>query len=64
MSTTQVTFKDPATSYKLFSEKTGNTDYLWRNLKIETRSPKNFIYNMYKGSFLNALWLMIKSPVS
>lgn len=51
-------------SESYFSGSLAPTDYLWRNIAIEKSKSKNLLYKMYKGSFLEAFWLVFTSPLN
>lgn len=56
----------PLTAEKkdLFSQSGLPANYLWQNMKIEKRSSTSWLYdNLYKDSFIRAIWLLISSPI-
>lgn len=40
-----------------------HTNYMWSNLIIEKRKSVNWVDKLYKGSVLNAFWLVFSSPI-
>jgi hypothetical protein len=64
MNITQTTAKNSLMSESYFSGTLAPTDYLWKNITIEKSVSKNLLYRMYKGSLLEAFWLVFTSPVN
>lgn len=63
MITTQAYLKNTFASDNLFLRSTTGISYLRKNLMVERRNSTGVIHKLYKGSFLQAFWLLLTSPI-